>query len=170
MALIKCKECGTEVSSKAESCPKCGAKVKPKGMGCGTLIAIIFLAVVMVSIFSMGNHTTSSSPASSPPAADPKQTALTNLEIKELNWHKGGFENVMLVDVTFLNKGTRDVKDIELTCEHYSNSGTRIDSNKRVIYEIVPARKSKSVKDFGMGFIHSQATKTSCSVTDLALK
>lgn len=27
MALIKCKECGNEVSSKAESCPKCGYNV-----------------------------------------------------------------------------------------------------------------------------------------------
>lgn len=27
MALIACKECGTEVSSKASACPKCGAKV-----------------------------------------------------------------------------------------------------------------------------------------------
>ncbi len=27
MALIKCKECGGEVSTKAKACPKCGAKV-----------------------------------------------------------------------------------------------------------------------------------------------
>lgn len=37
MALIKCKECGNEVSSKAETCPKCGVRFKasPKsGSGC----------------------------------------------------------------------------------------------------------------------------------------
>ena len=28
MALIKCKECGTEVSSEAESCPKCAFPIK----------------------------------------------------------------------------------------------------------------------------------------------
>ena len=27
MALVACKECGTEVSTKAMACPKCGAKV-----------------------------------------------------------------------------------------------------------------------------------------------
>lgn len=27
MALIKCKECGNDVSDKAKTCPKCGAKV-----------------------------------------------------------------------------------------------------------------------------------------------
>ena len=29
MALIKCPECGTEVSDKAEKCPKCAYPIKP---------------------------------------------------------------------------------------------------------------------------------------------
>lgn len=28
MALIKCRECGNEISSRAESCPHCGAKTR----------------------------------------------------------------------------------------------------------------------------------------------
>lgn len=52
MALIKCKECGTEVSSKAETCPKCGARVAAKPMGCGTLIGVIFLGGIIISVFS----------------------------------------------------------------------------------------------------------------------
>jgi len=31
MALVKCKECGNQISSSAKSCPKCGAKVKSSG-------------------------------------------------------------------------------------------------------------------------------------------
>lgn len=31
MALIKCKECGNQISNSAKSCPKCGAKVKSSG-------------------------------------------------------------------------------------------------------------------------------------------
>lgn len=34
MALVKCKDCGNEVSDSAASCPKCGAPV-PKVMGAG---------------------------------------------------------------------------------------------------------------------------------------
>ncbi len=30
MALITCKECGSEVSSEAKTCPKCGVRIKPK--------------------------------------------------------------------------------------------------------------------------------------------
>jgi hypothetical protein len=29
MALVKCHECGSEISSEAKSCPKCGAKPRP---------------------------------------------------------------------------------------------------------------------------------------------
>lgn len=52
MSLIKCKECGVEVSSKAPTCPKCGAPVAKKPMGCGRLIVVIFLLLVIISIFS----------------------------------------------------------------------------------------------------------------------
>lgn len=52
MALIKCKECGTEISSKAETCPKCGARVAAKKMGCGTLIGVIFIGGILFSVFS----------------------------------------------------------------------------------------------------------------------
>lgn len=52
MALIKCKECGTEVSSKAESCPKCGARVKAKSIGCGTAIIVIILALIIMAAFN----------------------------------------------------------------------------------------------------------------------
>lgn len=34
MSLIKCKECGNSVSSKAEQCPKCGFVINKKSSGC----------------------------------------------------------------------------------------------------------------------------------------
>lgn len=52
MALIKCKECGNEVSSKAETCPKCGARVAAKRMGCGTLIGVVFLGLIIIGVIS----------------------------------------------------------------------------------------------------------------------
>ena len=80
MALIKCKECETEVSSEAETCPKCGARVAAKPMGCGTLIGVVILGVVIISAFSsifssstksssapVGASSTSSTPTASTP-------------------------------------------------------------------------------------------------------
>ena len=52
MALIKCKECGNDVSTQAQSCPKCGAVVakQKKPTGCGTLLIALFCAFVVVAI------------------------------------------------------------------------------------------------------------------------
>ncbi|MEZ0246057.1 MAG: zinc-ribbon domain-containing protein, partial [Methylophilaceae bacterium] len=78
MALIKCKECGTEVSSKAETCPKCGARVAAKPMGCGTLIGVVFLGAIIISAFSSitGGDTASQSTASTTQAIDPTPKSL----------------------------------------------------------------------------------------------
>lgn len=48
--LIKCSECGTEISSDATACPKCGAPVATLGRsvwGFGRLFVYGFIAVVV---------------------------------------------------------------------------------------------------------------------------
>jgi hypothetical protein len=47
MALLKCKECGGEVSSKAAACQKCGAPLKQKSR-VGYLGAVLVLVVIVV--------------------------------------------------------------------------------------------------------------------------
>jgi hypothetical protein len=52
MALIKCKECGTEISDKAAACVKCGAPIAKEveaakaKFGCASMIGISFLVIV----------------------------------------------------------------------------------------------------------------------------
>ncbi len=58
MALIKCRECGKEISSEATSCPNCGAPVKEDeikkeikaGIKIGKKIAIIFIIALLLII------------------------------------------------------------------------------------------------------------------------
>lgn len=54
MAIINCKECGQEISSKAEKCPKCGNPIKgASNEGCflQTLnIGCMFTFIVIVLI------------------------------------------------------------------------------------------------------------------------
>lgn len=52
MALIKCKECKEEVSSKAKTCPKCGAEVAKKSIGCGGLIGYFIVGAIAISWLS----------------------------------------------------------------------------------------------------------------------
>lgn len=51
MALIKCRECGNEVSNKAKNCPQCGAQVKRNDFGCGSILAVVFIIVLFAAIF-----------------------------------------------------------------------------------------------------------------------
>lgn len=53
MAIIKCKECGGQISTKAEACPKCGAKMPARTSGCAWIAAIfIGLPVILYSVTS----------------------------------------------------------------------------------------------------------------------
>lgn len=63
MSLIKCKECGKEISDQAVACPNCGCPVtkeniniqqpvnkKKKGHGCLTTIVIFCLIIIAISV------------------------------------------------------------------------------------------------------------------------
>jgi hypothetical protein len=51
MAMKKCKDCGTEVSKKADTCPKCGRN-RPGG-GVGTNVALFTVLVVLALVAFM---------------------------------------------------------------------------------------------------------------------
>jgi hypothetical protein len=109
-----------------------------------------------------GSSTTQQSAASAAYSSLPERLPLH----LRFDWTKGGFGAVMMADFTITNNSNVDVKDIEITCTHRANSGTVIDSNKRTIYERVSAGRYRIVRNFNMGFIHGQAQKSSCEITD----
>lgn len=163
MSLIACKECGKQVSDDAANCPHCGASVPKKTGLLGWIGAIALTGVVLNAVF----HGQGSAPT--PAAPDPHLQALAAVKLEHFQWEKGGFENIMIIHGTLQNTGTLPVRDIEITCDSYGNSGTVIDHNKRTLYETIPAGKAKRIKAFNMGFQHTQATRASCTVTNLAL-
>jgi hypothetical protein len=69
MSLMKCSECGNDISTKAESCPRCGAVLKKKTVPvttkknhgcCGCLVAFICIFIIIGAI---GVLTRSDSPS-----------------------------------------------------------------------------------------------------------
>lgn len=80
MAMTKCKECGNEISTKAESCPKCGAK-RPKSSGCAIVVAFVLMFFAFSALVGTCSRSTSttSKPASSrtPSTSGPKAEAKT---------------------------------------------------------------------------------------------
>lgn len=77
--LKRCKDCGSEVSKKAEKCPQCGAPLKRKPLGCGALILILMVIGIWVSVYD--NNFGSKSPAGK--AAIEAQSIPSSLEGKK---------------------------------------------------------------------------------------
>ena len=51
MAMIDCKDCGTSISNKAQSCPKCGRHMRGGPLGALKGLAIIAIGVLAVLAF-----------------------------------------------------------------------------------------------------------------------
>jgi len=144
------------------------------------MIKVLGWLVVLVIIWAVYSSSREKTPVAGPvgivPAASESplakerelwRQAKAGLDIKDFRWSKD--YGVMIVSFTFDNRSDFDVKDFKVVCEHSAPSGTRIDSNTRTIYEAVPARSRKPVKEMNLGFIHSQATRSGCEITDFVL-
>jgi hypothetical protein len=105
-------------------------------------------------------------PINSTHSLDPKDTLLREVDL-DFNWRTEGFGNVMIADFTLKNPTQYSFKDFEIKCTHVAPSGTVIDTNTQTIYEIVGPKSTKVIKHMNMGFIHSQALRSSCKVIDL---
>lgn len=163
MALIRCKGCNSEISKQAAACPQCGhPNPVSKHLGGGETILALALAAGAIWWFAGRD-------GSGYETSSPKQEALAALSLSDVNWTRGGFETVMLLDVSISNSGLRDVKDIVIRCNHTSQSGTDIDSNSATIYQVFPAGKTVSLSKFEMGFMHSQVARSSCKIEDAVL-
>lgn len=51
MALTKCRECGSQISSSAAACPQCGAKPRRPG-GCAIVVLLFLAVLIVVAMFS----------------------------------------------------------------------------------------------------------------------
>ncbi len=84
------------------------------------------------------------------------------VELENVKWSQNF--SIMELSVTIKNNSEFALKDFVIDCEHSAPSGTVIDSNRRKIYELIEAGKSKRINKFNMGFIDSQAVSTACIV------
>jgi hypothetical protein len=116
-----------------------------------------------------GHNNSSSSSSSSPSGAQTVSDKDAVLSAVKLNYTWSTDEVIMTANFKIDNPTAHSFKDFEITCNHYAPSGTKIDSNVRTIYEVVPAHSKKSVRNFNMGFINSQAHQSACQITNLVL-
>ena len=187
-----CSTCGQPFPEGTKFCHKCGASVaivfgtastaglqlpsarrNSKRGGCLLLVLLLIgvAAIVLVSQLSSTIDKSTSDIGKAKTPDDPrteKERAMADVLIDKFSWYKHA-DVLLKVDLTIVNNTDTPVKDLEVTCTHSGPSGTRIDSNRRTIYEIIRPHSKRRFRGFDMGFIHSQATKSGCNITDLVV-
>jgi hypothetical protein len=83
---------------------------------------------------------------------------------KKMTWSKGGFGSVMVASFTIQNDNDFSVKDLVIGCSLIGNSGTRIGSVTKTLYETVPKHSTKAFGDVNFGFVNEQARRAECEV------
>jgi hypothetical protein len=131
MALIKCKECGHEISKKAETCPNCGAKRKKSASG-GCLLLII-LAVLFIgyigSQVDTSSYDTQSTNYDSPKAAPvPEEPKLLLLD---WSWHQES--GYAIVEGQVKNISDRSLENVQAVVEFYAEDKSFITSDDSLI-------------------------------------
>lgn len=157
----KCKYCGKDVPTSIKLCPYCSKKLKK--ISFIQWIGIFILAIIFIGLI---NAPEKSKEQSIIPSIKEKTISNTQLDYV---WTKEGFGTFMEANFVIHNNNDYDIKDIEIECDHYAKSGTKIDKNNRTIYEIISAKSSKTYPKFNMGFIHEQADSSTCFVKNLSL-
>jgi hypothetical protein len=182
-----CRKCGQSMPEGARFCGACGADsegtsaavtkqaapttppskaISARSKGREGLFVGILVAIIIIGIISNNKPSSSPSSAKTPEPVNAKQLLLERVKL-EYTWTKGEFGTFMTANFTIKNPTGVAFKDVEITCKHRAPSGTEIDSNTRTIYEVVGANSTKKIRNFDMGFIHSQAATSSCGITDL---
>lgn len=94
MALIKCKECGGQVSDTAQNCPHCGAKVPRKTKLLHKVFAGLVLLVVLFGVVVSNSGGPAPASAHAPKAAkDPQAEREFNQVVAALRSIKHGMKN-----------------------------------------------------------------------------
>lgn len=162
MALKKCKDCGSEVSKKAKSCPKCGSPQKPSTSKFTWVVGGLFAIVVLNMVFSSGGDheasttTTTTTKTERPPAAY-KAVTLENVSFSLES-------NVFLLNTLVKNDNQFPVGDILVRCTTYGQTNTALSRLDYTVRQIVAAGESLELSQLNMGFADSQSSRASCRV------
>ena len=132
--------------------------VKRKGFGSKAVTLFFGVAVVGTAMAAQTSK-----------QAEQQAQAVAALQMTEVSWHKGGWNDMMMFDATVQNTGKRDVRDIKVVCDHLSSNHTKAASNAATIYGPFAAGKSKAIRNFDMGSFREQTKGTNCSIVGATL-
>lgn len=160
----KCSRCGESLQKSSKICPKCNKRTR-------RIRGSHWILIVLLTLAFMGMITRDDDKVSNVRVAEKSKSNVLSKKDAirpdlhlDYTWTINAYVSVMEVNLTISNDSLYDVKDIEINCEHYSASGTNIDSNSREIYEIFPSGSVREFYNFNMGFVHDQTDSSMCVV------
>ncbi len=141
MALIKCKECGNEISQKAKKCPHCGAPTQEISTVAGLFIIVLvaFLAFKGVGLFigaQGGGQTVADLGSRVPPALEsPTLAASRNLEPQLLliDWSWKQSHGYAIAEGQVKNISTVPLDNVKAFAEFYTADRKFITSDSSLI-------------------------------------
>jgi hypothetical protein len=101
---------------------------------------------------------------------DPTTDAIRAFKIKQFSITKTGRGNTVAVGAfTFENRGSRDVKDVQLRCNHAGENGTIIASSSPTISEEFQAHSVRTIRNLNLGVVRPKIAQSDCEVIGLSL-
>ena len=101
---------------------------------------------------------------------------LQGVTLLDWNWRAEGYVAILFASFAVQNNNAFDVKDVEITCKLFDNTGTVVDRNVRMIDDDIKAKSSRTFENFDMGFVHYRSnfsapvpiTSSSCEISNFA--
>ncbi|HSA81258.1 MAG TPA: hypothetical protein VLE23_10570 [Geminicoccaceae bacterium] len=109
-------------------------------------------------------------PGKPPAAAEAREEhPERSVRIAAFSWSKALADQLIHADLTIESALPFALKAVEIACVQFARTGVEIDSDRRTIAELVPARGRLQVTALDLGPIHPRAGSSSCRVVGVAL-
>ena len=127
MALKKCRECGTEVSTEATQCPHCGVKDPTSSPG-ATLVKRVFVGAVAfgVSFFVWSAFTGEDATQPPPPPAVQAQQDATRAHVVLSDVHPATEDGMPVITGYATNQGTSPLGYVMISFNLFNAHGDQV--------------------------------------------
>jgi len=168
MALTKCKECGHDLSKKAEKCPHCGAPQKTQQkIGCGSLVVLVIFGWIVFSIAYDDSSTTTdrASPARTSTSNSPRPSVPQRAPLELLSFRCEKEHGYVFVRGEVRNRSASKLDNVTAVGE-FRNAGGQLVKLETALVEYNPLMPGQTtpfqaggtdnpeIKSCGVGFKH----------------
>ena len=97
-----------------------------------------------------------------------EQDALDGLKL-DYRPRKVGFGTVLEIDITIKNVSVYAVKDVQVVCDLFGNSGTAVGEVRQTLFELITGETTKKFPQVNFGLVQQQAQRVHCRIENAKL-